>query len=56
MLKNPITNEPVYLTFNMLHKPALLGILGAIAGMKGFVKNGELPEYYEKTEGCKKLG
>jgi CRISPR-associated protein Cas5h len=50
MLKKPDTNEPVYLTFNMLHKPALLGILGAIAGMKGFVKNGELPEYYEKLK------
>jgi len=47
MLKKPDTNEPVYLTFNMLHKPALLGILGAIAGLKGFTKNGELPEYYE---------
>jgi CRISPR-associated protein Cas5h len=46
MLKKPDTNEPVYLTFNMLHKPALLGILGAIAGKAGFVKNGELPEYY----------
>ncbi len=47
MLKKPDTNEPVYLTFNMLHKPALLGIFGAIAGKKGFFKNGELPEYYE---------
>jgi CRISPR-associated protein Cas5h len=46
MLKKPDTNEPVYLTFNMLHKPALLGIMGAIAGKAGFVKNGELPEYY----------
>lgn len=50
MLKKPDTNEPVYLTFNMLHKPALLGILGAIAGLKGFQKNGELPEYYEKLK------
>jgi len=47
MLKKPDTNEPVYLTFNMLHKPALLGILGAIAGLRGFTKNGEFPEYYE---------
>ncbi len=46
MLKKPDTNEPVYLTFNMLHKPAVLGILGAIAGKAGFIKNGELPEYY----------
>lgn len=53
MLKKPDTNEPVYLTFNMLHKPALLGILGAIAGMKGFTKNGELPEYYQQLKNVK---
>ena len=53
MLKKPDTNEPVYLTFNMLHKPALLGILGAIGGLKGFQKNGELPEYYEKLKSIK---
>lgn len=35
-LKKPDTNDPIYLTFNMLHKPALLGILGAILGLKGF--------------------
>lgn len=35
-LKKPDTNDPVYLTFNMLHKPALLGILGAITGLDGF--------------------
>lgn len=35
-LKKPDTNDPVYLTFNMLHKPALLGILGAIVGLEGF--------------------
>jgi CRISPR-associated protein Cas5h len=53
MLKKPDTNEPVYLTFNMLHKPALLGILGAIAGLKGFTKNGELPEYYNLLKDLK---
>ena len=53
MLKKPDTNEPVYLTFNMLHKPALLGILGAIAGMKGFSRNGELPEYYQQLKSVK---
>jgi len=37
-LKKPDTNDPVYLTFNMLHKPALLGILGAIAGLEGFLE------------------
>lgn len=35
-LKKPDTNNPLYLTFNMLHKPALLGILGAILGLEGF--------------------
>lgn len=47
MLKKPDTNEPVYLTFNMLHKPALLGIFGAIAGLEGFVENGKWPKYYD---------
>ena len=36
LLKKPDTNDPMYFTFNMLHKPALLGILGAIIGEKGF--------------------
>lgn len=53
MLKKPDTNEPVYLTFNMVHKSALLGILGAIIGEKGFVKNGELPDYYKVFESLK---
>lgn len=50
MLKKPDTNEPVYLTFNMLHKPALLGILGAIAGESGFKEKGKLPDYYIKLK------
>jgi len=53
-LKKPDTNEPVYLTFNMLHKPALLGIFGAILGISGYKtfldlkekKRGYLPEFY----------
>ena len=56
-LKKPDTNEPVYITYNMLHKPALLGVLGAIIGLKGFKilletsrkkKRIYIPEYYEK--------
>ena len=53
MLKKPDTNEPVYLTFNMLHKPALLGILGAIIGLEGFKEKGKLPEYYKKLNDLK---
>lgn len=48
--KKPDINEKICLTYNMLHKPALLGILGAILGLKGFQKNGELPEYYQKLK------
>nr|WP_320022515.1 type I-B CRISPR-associated protein Cas5b [uncultured Draconibacterium sp.] len=59
-LKKPDINEKIYLTYNMLHKPCLLGILGAIAGLKGFTKNNEFPEYYKKFKdipvGIKPIG
>ncbi len=41
-LKKPDTNDPMYFSFNMLHKPALLGILGAIIGAKGFYDDEKL--------------
>jgi len=52
-LKKPDINEDVYLTYNCLHKPALLGILGSIIGLKGyyqaFEKNQvEFPEYFQE--------
>jgi len=53
MLKKPDTNEPVYLTFNMLHKPALLGILGAITGEAGFKEKEKFPDYYLKLKDLK---
>jgi len=53
LLKKPDTNYPIYLTFNMLHKPSLLGIFGAIIGEKGFQKHGEMPEYYRKLKSLK---
>jgi CRISPR-associated protein Cas5h len=52
-LKKPDVNDGIYLTYNMLHKPALLGILGAIVGMKGYEKNGVFPEYYKKLKHLK---
>lgn len=51
--KKPDINDGIYLTYNMLHKPALLGILGAIIGLKGYEKNGVLPEYYTKLKDIK---
>lgn len=35
-LKKPDINEGMYLTYNLLHKPALLGMLGAVAGLGGY--------------------
>lgn len=46
-LKKPDINEGMYLSYNMLHKPAILGILGAIVGLEGYKKNQEFPEYYK---------
>lgn len=37
----------------MLHKPALLGILGAIIGLEGYQQLGKTPEYYEKLKDIK---
>lgn len=50
--KKPDINE-VYLTYNMIHKPALLGILGAIVGLQGFQKNEVLPQYYQNLKHLK---
>jgi CRISPR-associated protein Cas5h len=59
-LKKPDINDKISLTYNMLHKPCVLGILGAICGLEGFTKNNKLPEYYEKLEqipvGIKPIG
>ncbi|MDR2790294.1 MAG: type I-B CRISPR-associated protein Cas5b [Campylobacteraceae bacterium] len=60
--KKPDVNEYVYFTYNNIHKPALLGLLGAIIGLGGhaqlFKQNGRLksngyPEFYEKLRHLK---
>lgn len=48
--KKPDYNAGIQLSYNMLHKPALLGILGAIAGLEGYKEKGKLPEYFEKLK------
>lgn len=45
--KKPDYNDGLLGSYNMLHKPALLGILGAIIGLNGYQKKGELPAYYQ---------
>lgn len=52
-LKKPDINEDIYLTFNMLHKPALLGILGAILGLEGYKEKDKLPDYYDRLKDIK---
>jgi CRISPR-associated protein Cas5h len=54
-LKKPDINDGIYLSYNMLHKPALLGILGAIAGFEGYkiegaMKPNDIPEYRKRLE------
>lgn len=49
--KKPDVNDGLQLSYNMLHKPALLGILGAIAGLRGYEEKGRFPEYYERLAG-----
>lgn len=48
--RKPDLNDGISLSYNMLHKPALLGILGAILGLEGYTSTGKLPEYYEKLQ------
>lgn len=63
--KQPDVNSYLYFTYGNIHKPALLGLLGAVMGYKGYnqlsmenamskEKNKKfLPEYYEKLKDLK---
>jgi len=66
--RKPDVNTYAYFTYNNIHKPALLGILGAILGLGGYTqlhdknsgfKKGQLgyddgyPEFYEKLQHLK---
>lgn len=48
--KKPDINDSIYLTYNMIHKPALLGLLGAVLGLGGHKSYGKLPQYYEELQ------
>ncbi len=37
-LKKPDVNSYAYFTYNNIHKPALLGLLGAVLGLKGYTQ------------------
>ncbi len=48
--RKPDINDGISLSYNMLHKPALLGVLGAILGLGGYQKKGEWPEYHTRLK------
>lgn len=51
MFKKPDVNSYFYFTYGQIHKPALLGIFGAILGYAGYNqmdKKSVYPEYYDK--------
>lgn len=45
--RKPETNATLNLSYNIIHKPAVLGILGAIIGLEGYREKGKLPQYYQ---------
>lgn len=56
--KKPEINAGVSFTYNFVHKPALLGVFGAIAGLGGFYdhyifKKTKRPQYYEEFKKLK---
>ena len=66
--RKPDVNQYAYFTYNNIHKPALLGLLGAILGLGGYNQlsaenirnkkekkplNGGFPEFYEKLKHLK---
>lgn len=51
--KKPDTNGSIYTTFNFIHKPAILGILGAVIGLSGYSEKDKYPEYFEKLKNFK---
>ncbi|MCA4806500.1 type I-B CRISPR-associated protein Cas5b [Myroides odoratimimus] len=51
--RKPDTNNTINLSYNMIHKPAVLGLLGAILGLGGYKKKGVLPDYYLKLKDLK---
>lgn len=44
--KKPDLNDGIVLSYNMIHKPSLIGIFGAVIGLGGYQRKGEFPEYY----------
>lgn len=46
--RKPDVNDGIQLSYNLIHKPSVLGVLGAILGLEGYRNKGVWPEYYRK--------
>ncbi len=48
-------NDFLYISYNFIHKPVLLGICGAIAGLPGYAtaKDNQNPDYYNRLKSLK---
>lgn len=56
MFKKPDVNSYFYFTYGQIHKPAVLGIFGAVLGFAGYNqmdKKSVYPEYYDKLQNIK---
>ena len=53
MFKKTDVNNPAYFTFNIIPKPTLLGVIGAIIGLGGYsqmTENDDYPEFYKELQ------
>jgi len=56
MFKKPDINDKIFITYNIIPKTYLLGMLGAIMGYEGYAQNRDktkMPEFYEKLKGIR---
>lgn len=56
MFKKPDINDKIFVSYNMIHKPYIFGILGAILGYDGYAQmedNSNMPEFYNKLKDIK---
>jgi len=51
--RKPESNNTLNVSYNIIHRPAVLGILGAIIGLEGYKEKGEFPEYYKRLNHLK---
>ncbi|NCB83921.1 MAG: type I-B CRISPR-associated protein Cas5 [Bacteroidia bacterium] len=51
--RKPDTNATINLSYNIIHRPAVLGILGAIVGLEGYKEKAKLPQYYDVLKDVK---